>query len=171
MRSSRRSLRRCSVNSSKSRVVKILLDTTYLLPVVGIDVEGIERPLTILKKLREEGKIEVYYTPFSILEILGKLSKIDFDRERVEMGLKAIRESFRVTHPTVKGYMKALKLRRKGFRDLIDLLLYTTSRTRRLNFLTRDRDLIEFLKKVGEDVDNVVYEEELEKFVEKHVDA
>ncbi len=74
------------MNSSKSRVVKILLDTTYLLPVVGIDVEGIERPLTILKKLREEGKIEIYYTSFSILEILGKLSKIDFDREKWKWG-------------------------------------------------------------------------------------
>ena len=161
MRSLRRTLRRCSVNSSKSRVVKILLDTTYLLPVVGIDVEGVEKPLTMLKKLREEGRVEIYYTPFNILEILGKLSRMDYDRERVELGLRAIRESFKIAYPTVKGYMKALELRKKGFKDFIDLLLYTTSRTRRLNFLTRDRDLIEFLKSVGENVDNVIYEEEL----------
>ena len=60
------------------------------------------------------------------------------------------------------GYVNALELRRKGFKDLIDLL-YTTSETRRSDFLTRDGELIEFLRRVGEDVNNIVYEEEFIK--------
>jgi len=50
--------------------------------------------------------------------------------------------------PTTRGYVKALELRRKGFGDLIDLLLYATSKTRGLLLLTRDAALVEFLKTV-----------------------
>jgi len=70
-----------------------------------------------------------------------------------------------VTHPTIAGYLRALELRRGGFRDLIDLLLYETSRTRRLGFLTRDLSLIRFLEEVGEDTANIVYERD---FIQKH---
>ncbi len=152
------------MNSSMSKT-RILLDTTYLLPVIGVEVEDVEKPLAILEKLYKSGKAEIYYTPFSILEILGKLSRISYDRERVVLGLKSIRETFRITHPTVAGYMKALELRRKGFKDLIDLLLYTTAKTRRLYFLTRDRELIDFLETVREDTSNIVYDKE---FTRKH---
>ncbi len=156
------------MSSSKSRI-KILLDTTYLLPVVGIDVDNLGKILTILKKLHELEEAIFYYTPFNILEILGKLSRMRYDEERVRIGLRSIKESFKITHPTVVGYMRALKLRRKGFKDLIDLLLYATSRTRKLTFLTRDKDLIEFLRSVGEGVDNIVYEEEFIKKYSKYL--
>jgi len=52
-------------------------------------------------------------------------------------------------------------LRGKGFKDIIDLLLYTTSLTRNLLFLTRDTALIDFLKDLGEETRNILYEEEL----------
>ena len=152
------------MNSSRSKT-KILLDTTYLLPIVGIDVENVETPLTILRNLYGLGEVVIYYTPFNILEILGKLSRISYKAERVKLGLRSIRESFKMIHPTIMGYMKALELRRKGFKDLIDLLLYTTSKTRKLEFLTRDEELIEFLRRVGEDVNNIVYEGE---FIKKY---
>ncbi len=151
--------------SSSGNRIRILLDTTYLLPIIGIEVEGAEKPLTILEGLYRSGRAEIYYTPFNILEIVGKLSKMDYDKERVELGLRSIRETLRVTYPTTRGYMKALELRRKGFRDLIDLLLYATSKTRKLSFLTRDRDLIDFLREAGEDITNVIHEEE---FVDKY---
>ena len=149
--------------SSSGSKLRVLLDTTYLLPIVGIDVEGIEKPLRVLSELHRLGNIEIFYTPFNILEILGKLSRMNFDRKRVELGLKSIREAFRVTHPTIRGYLKALELRRKGFKDLIDLLLYTTSKTRRLSFLTRDEKLAEFLREVGEDTTTVILEEDFIK--------
>jgi len=52
--------------------------------------------------------------------------------------------------------LKALNLR-KGYRDLIDLL-YATSLTRNLLFLTRNNNLIEFLESIGEEKENS-YEE------------
>ncbi|BES82412.1 PIN domain-containing protein [Pyrodictium abyssi] len=152
------------MNSSENRI-RILLDTTYLLPVVGVDVEGVEEALTVLEKLYRLGRAEIYYTQFNVFEIMGKLSRIDYDRRRVMLGLKSIREAFRATQPTAAGYLKALELRRKGFKDLIDLLLYTTSKTRRLSFLTRDMRLLDFLEAVGEDTTSIIHEEE---FVRKH---
>ena len=140
--------------------LRILLDSTYLLPIVGIDVVGIEHVMHILKKLRDQGVAEYYYTQYNIFEILGKLSKVKYDAERVAMGLLAIEEEFKQIEPSLKGWLKALELRSRGFRDLIDLLLYATSLTHNLLFLTRDKQLIEFLKRNGENTDLIIYEEE-----------
>jgi len=148
------------VSYSRSR---ILLDTTYLLPVVGVSVDFVERPLSIIEKLYRSKAVEIFYTPFNILEIIGKLSRLDYDRERVVIGLKAIKSRFKMIAPTTRGYIEVLELRRKGFRDLIDLLLYTTSKTRRLLLLTRDAALVEFLEKVGEDTSNIILEGEFIK--------
>lgn len=154
------------MSSSRDRTrMRILLDTTYLLPVVGVEVEDVNPVLRILARLYHQGAVEIYYTPFNLLEITGKLSRTGYDRERVRLGLASIRESFRITHPTPAGYLKALELRVKGFKDLVDLLLYTTSRTRRLSFLTRDTALVRFLEKVGESTDNILLED---TFIRKH---
>ena len=146
---------------SSSRKMRILLDTTYLLPIVGVDVVGVEQALRVLKKLRDRGVAEYYYTQYNILEILGKLGRIRYDVERVAIGLLAIEEGFKQVEPSLKGWLKALELRSKGHRDLIDLLLYATSLTHNLIFLTRDRQLIEFLKRNNENIDLVMYEKEL----------
>ena len=141
---------------------KILLDTTYLLPIIGIGVEGIDETIKLLKKLREKG-VKYYYTHFNILEMLGKLSRIKYDEKILLTGLISIIEEFNQLNPTVESYIKALKLRKKGFKDLIDLLLYTTSLANNIPFLTRDKDLIEFLQKHGEETSNIIYEDEFIK--------
>ncbi|MEM2902552.1 MAG: PIN domain nuclease [Candidatus Bathyarchaeia archaeon] len=146
---------------SSSGPIKLLLDSTYLLPIIGVEVEGVERTLITLKKLREEDKAEYYYTPFNILEILGKLSKLKYDLNRVAAGLYAIEEEFTLTYQTAEGCVKALNLRSRGHRDIIDLLLYTTSLTRSIRFLTRDDNLIDFLDKNDQTTENVLREHEL----------
>ena len=155
------------MNSSvKPKVpLKLLLDTTYLLPVVGVDVEDIHNTLKALQRLFHRRKIQLHCTPFNLMELLAKLSKTTYDEERVLIGLESMRKHFTVTHPTVKGYVKALKLRKEGFRDFIDLLLYTTAVTRQLRFLTRDEDLKNFLKSRGENVECLLSERELERLV------
>ena len=155
----RGSLRRCSVRSSGK--LRILLDSTYILPVVGVEVEGLREALVALRELRRERKAKFYYTPFNILEVLGKLAKLSYDANIVAAGLSAIEEEFELAHPTIKGYLKALELRRRGFSDLIDLLLYVTAVTRGLLLLTRDESLIKFLESHGEDVESILSEEEL----------
>ena len=143
--------------------LKVLLDSTYLLPILGVEVEGIGKALETLRKLRRLGMLEVYYTPFNIIEVLGKISRARYDRDIVLTGLTLIEEEFKLTYPTAEGYVKVLELKSKGFKDLIDLLLYVTSLTRNLKFLTRDITLINFLKNLGEDLRSVIYEEDFIK--------
>ena len=145
--------------------LKILLDSTYLLPMVGIEVKGINEILIALKKLKRRKLTEFYYTPFNIFEIIGKIAKLKYDYDVVATGLSLIEEEFELTYPKIEGYIKALDLRRRGFNDLIDLLLYATSLTRNLLFLTRDLTLIGFLKKSGEETKNIAYEGD---FLEKY---
>lgn len=100
-----------------------------------------------------------------MVEILGKVAKYKYNYDIVYTGLSVIQEEFKLTYSTVKGYLKALKLKQEGFKDLIDLLLYTTSLTRNLLFLTRDNALVDFLESLGENLENILYEEE---FLEKY---
>ena len=95
------------------------------------------------------------------MSIIDKLSKLKYNPDRVAAGLAAIEEEFKLIQPNREGYLKALALRAKGYRDLIDLLLYTTSQTKNLMLLTRDYTLIEFLKKNHEDTSNIVDEKKL----------
>jgi len=141
-----------------SRRLKLLLDSTYLLPIVGVEVEGIEKALTLLKRLRDEEGSEYYYTPFNLFEIIGKLSRLNYDVNRVNIGLTAIEEEFKLIQPTRQAYLKALDLRAKGYRDLVDLLLYATSQTSDIVFLTRDYTLIKFLRENHEDTSKILDE-------------
>ncbi len=142
---------------------KILLDTTYLLPILGVEVKGTRETIQRLKILYEKGDVELYFSPFSVLEAMGKISKNSYDEARLESGLISLFESdvFKGVLPTRKGYMEALKLRVKGFKDLIDLMLYSTSITRKLKFLTEDENLKYFIKKVKEDQTVFLNREEL----------
>jgi hypothetical protein len=52
--------------------------------------------------------------------------------------------------------LKALELKKRGFHDVIDLLLYLTAKDNGLLFLTYDVELTTFLSNVGEDVSNII---------------
>jgi hypothetical protein len=52
--------------------------------------------------------------------------------------------------------LRALELRRRGFDDVIDLLLYLTAKDNNLLFLTLDRVLVDFLESVGEDTSMII---------------
>lgn len=146
---------------SSSVKLKILLDSTYILPIVGVEVEGINKALTVLRELRRRKEAKFYYTQFNIIEILSKVAKTNYDHNIVVKGLSLMEEEFELAYPTVDGYIKALELKKKGFKDMIDLLLYVTSLTCNLQFLTRDKNLIDFLKNLNEETGNILYEDEL----------
>lgn len=149
------------MNSSER--VEILLDSTYLFPIIGVEIEDAVETLTTLWSLYREGRARYHYTPFNILEILGKLSRIRYKPSRVEVGLHAIEEEFNLAYPTTEGLMKALNLKNHGYKDLIDLLLYVTSLTRKIRFLTRDYILIRFLEEMGENTNYILREKDFIK--------
>jgi len=143
--------------------LKILVDTTYLLPILGVDVPGTEEVLEALKGLYERGKAMLFYSPFSLLEAIGKIAKMHHAANRVRDGLLAITRSgvFRIALPSPDGYVRALIGRARGFRDLIDLLLYMTARDNGIRLLTRDEELIELVRSMGENTGVFLSEEEI----------
>ena len=69
-------------------------------------------------------------------------------------------EEFVPANPTPRGYVKALELKRRGFQDLVDLLLYVTALSHGLLLLTRDARLLSFLANKREDTSIILLEEE-----------
>jgi len=123
--------------------VKILLDSTYLLPAVGVSVSNSEKILETLEWLRKSKKAEFYYSEFSTLEIIAKVAKMNYDEEVVALGLQSIFENLKEAKAGIKAYLMALKLKSE-LRDFIDLLLLLTADENGIKLLTRDRELKEF---------------------------
>ena len=129
--------------------MKVLLDTSFILPTLGIDVgEEVEEKL---KKL-DEVDAEIYYSRISILESLWVAAKLmknqAFDMERFIQGLKSVMESGRYlkVEENAQTFIDALKLYELGHRDIIDDLLYAISINFGLKFLTLDTELREFIQ-------------------------
>ncbi|MEM4970262.1 MAG: PIN domain-containing protein [Sulfolobales archaeon] len=136
--------------------VKILLDTSFLLPIVGVRVREVEDLLDRLWAKHRRGEVEIYYTELNILEIAWKLSKIHYDPMVVKKGLMSIERNFVKAPLKYTSLLKAIELRRKNFKDLIDLMLYAIAAENNLQFLTLDEELINFLEGVGEDINIII---------------
>lgn len=123
--------------------LQILLDTSFLLPFLGIDVG--EVIAGALHKLRD---YELYYSELSLLEALWKIVKVvSFDKLDIVLeGLTLIRRDLRLAQVDEKAVRTALELYKLGHRDLIDNLLYGISLSQNLKFLTIDRELVSFVK-------------------------
>ena len=67
--------------------------------------------------------------------------------EPVEEGLRSLLESGVYTwiSPSIRALLDAVQIRRKGHRDMIDNMLYSTASDLGMLFLSLDMDLIEFL--------------------------
>jgi len=132
--------------------LKVLLDTTFLLPSLGIDVG--EEVSKGLKKLADI-KADIYCSRFSILETLwvaARLSKTaNFDAESFRLGLRSILESGRYmkVEEDSEIFNDALRLYIIGHKDIIDNILYASSTHLNLRLLTLDTELKEFILKKG----------------------
>jgi predicted nucleic acid-binding protein len=122
---------------------RILLDTSFILPFLGIDVG--EVIAGVLHRLRD---YELYYSELSLLEALWKIVKVvSFDKLDIVLeGLTLIRRDLRLAQVNEKAVKTALELYKLGHRDLIDNLLYGISLSQNLKFLTIDRELVSFVK-------------------------
>ena len=132
--------------------MRILLDTSFLLPSLGVKVTGAAEALENL-----EGN-DFYYSKFSILEcswifISLERKKLTIDMETVEIGLCSIERSYRRVIENAEVFIEALKLRRSGHTDFLDCLLYAISLKESLKFLSFDAELKKFVREKGlEDV-------------------
>lgn len=136
--------------------MRILLDTSFLLPIVGVRVREVESTLHKLWNLHKSRGVKLYYTDLNMLEIAWKLSRLNYDPSIVEIGLRSIERSMVKVETRAPLVLRALELRRKGFDDVVDLLLYLTAKDNNLLFLTLDRALVDFLESVDEDTSMII---------------
>jgi len=147
-----------------STALKVLLDSTYLLPSFGIEVEGLQNEHII--QLREaviKGKIRFYCLTVVWVEVIGKVfresQRLKLDIEEIlDIAIKSLLESgfYEWIQPTSEAVKLAFKLRKLGHRDNIDNLLYATSITNNMIFLTMDENFKNFLLKEGYKVNNLM---------------
>jgi len=137
---------------SKQAASKVLLDTSFILPTLGIDVG--EEVSVGLKKLANI-KAELYYSSFSILEALwvaARLTKTPtFNIGRFSHGLRSIIESgkYGKVEEDSETFKESLRLHMLGHKDIIDNILYATSTQLNLKLLTLDTELGEFIRQKG----------------------
>ncbi|RLG46840.1 MAG: hypothetical protein DRO06_03785 [Thermoproteota archaeon] len=142
----------------------VLLDSTYLLPSFGLEVERLsDRDLEALRDAWSRGLVSFYCLSVSWVEVIGSVCReadrlgVRLDR-LIEVAVRSLLESGMYTwvDPTPEAVELAFELRLAGHRDVIDNLLYATSVARGMIFLTMDETLRGFLSDRGFRVDNLM---------------
>jgi predicted nucleic acid-binding protein len=127
--------------------MRVLVDTSLLLPTLGIEVERAEK---ILEKL---SNYEVYYSDFSILECLWVASSLErkgeFVQEIFDVGLESIFEGYAKAGDNAEVFIKAFELYKMGHNDLIDCILYSTALHNNMKFASLDKELKKFVRDNG----------------------
>ncbi|MDI9619271.1 MAG: hypothetical protein QFX33_00395 [Candidatus Nezhaarchaeota archaeon] len=158
-----------------STTLKVLLDSTYILPSFGIEVEGLSADHIVrLREAGVKGEVKFYCLTVVWIEIIGKICR---ERERlnkniddiIEVSVKSLLESgfYKWLTPTSNAVRIAFKLRMLGHKDNVDNLLYATSLDNDMLLLTMDEELKEFLLKNNFKADNLVDHEGLLKMLVK----
>ncbi len=142
-------------SSPESR--KILLDTSFLLPTLGIRVQ--EEVNDALQKLHPRTE-KIFYSEASLLECIwlakGLIRKGKYDEAIFRRGLLSITKTgyYDVLHPSAEDYLFALRLCELGHTDMIDNLLYAIALNNMCWFLTIDETFETFIEK--QDFQNVI---------------
>jgi len=131
----------------------VLVDTTFLLPALGVEVE--EEAMKVTPFFR---RFEVHYLEVELMEAMWNVLKlIPLEKlDRVRLGLEAVRETYRLLTPPARAYRDAIEVYRRGHRDYIDALHYATARIEKIPFLTIDYNLTDFLREHGYELEGVV---------------
>lgn len=137
------------LNNKRARL-RVIIDTTFLLPTLGIDVG--KPPKKALRKLGELNA-QIHYSRFSILESLWvaarSIQKSEYDAERFASGMRSVTEGGRYEKldENSEVFNRALELYKAGHVDMIDNILYASSLVFGLRFLTVDSGLRDFVEK------------------------
>jgi len=140
-----------------------LLDTSYLLPLVGIEVEGIDAEA--YNKILQQ---KLYYPLAMVAELVGVIAK-----EAKKIGLDELPEDavdgfnsivfgkdINVVLPEGSDVSIAYELIRRGWNDVFDALLYATGKRMGARILTLDKEFKKFLEKHEYDHEMLVSHEE-----------
>ena len=129
--------------------MRILLDTTYLLPLIGISINNI--PNDLLLRLIDE-RHSVYISSISLFELIAKGAKYSSRRlipiERILRGINAIIHSDKISkidYVATEIIVAAIRLR-EMLEDFIDCIILSTALNCCDILLTEDRDIHNTMK-------------------------
>ncbi len=129
------------------RDLRILLDTSFLLPFLGFKTEDI-----IMNSIPLLKGFDVYYSDVSILEALWKIAKMVRGKEELKIvseGANAVRRAFRHVGIDESAITIALEMYILGHRDMVDNMLYGISVSQGIRLLTVDESLEKFIEEHG----------------------
>ncbi|MDW8045608.1 MAG: hypothetical protein RMJ31_07585 [Nitrososphaerota archaeon] len=157
-------------NRMNSSAINVLLDSTYLLPTFGVEVEGLSTEhLVKLREIAIKGKVKFHCLSVVWVEVIGKICRekehLRKDIDVINISVKSLLESsfYNWLTLTPEALKLAFKLRMLGHIDNIDNLLYATSTENNMIFLTMDENFKEFLLKNDFKVDHLINHESLLK--------
>ncbi|QXJ28493.1 PIN domain-containing protein [Saccharolobus shibatae] len=133
---------------------ELIVDTSFLLPLVGIKVKGIKDELL-------EGKA-IYYPSLMLTELLAVIFK---EAKKLKLG--------KVPEEAMKGLIYVLsnvklipieeleiemiyEILNKGWSDIFDATLYTAYESTKIPLITMDKSFYNFLKEKGIDVKGII---------------
>ena len=151
-------------------VLRVLLDSTYILPAFGIAVKGLSREdLEKLEQLRIEKVVEYHFTSLIWIEIVPKVLK-EYSNRGISVNISMFERIALALENTAKhvglgpvAIAIAAKLRALGHKDMVDNLLYGIASERDLLLLTMDSEFREFVHRHGLETSRIVNHRELFK--------
>jgi len=149
---------------SRAEALRVLLDTTFILPTLGVDAG---RDISKALQRLDETQVEIHYSRFSILESLWVAARTVSDQklfqDRFELGLRSVLKSHRYAkvdeEPEI--FIESLKLYKLGHKDIVDNILYACSSYFDLKLLTVDKELRKFVRDNGLK-DTLIFPDQLE---------
>ncbi len=138
----------------KGSTDKLLLDITYLLPLLGIDVglADYSRYFPVLHHY-----FEIYYSPVSLIEakwiILKSIKRLRNQRDKIRLlreyriGLELIQKTPYYKETVISNSIieeTADRLWMMGVKDYFDRMIYATAAYYKAILVTEDHDLIDF---------------------------
>ena len=138
---------------------KAIVDTSFLLPYVGLKVRGLSEEL--MNRLNE---IELYYPYIMIAELIGVIMREARKAKLSSIPKIALRgfntiiygEAIRIINPIDQDLEIAYTLITSGLNDIFDAILYSTSRRTGIKAITMDKALIKFLQQHNFDTNNLI---------------
>ncbi len=139
--------------------LRILLDTSYFLPVFGIRVKGLdEKVLLALRDYALEGRIQLYYPSFMWLELLPKVYR-EARKRGLGRDVDAIirRAVLAIVHaeylhpvsPDHAAILVAWKLKLMGHEDMIDNMIFGVASSNKMILLSMDKELKNIADRLG----------------------
>lgn len=141
---------------------KAVIDTTYLLPFFGIKVRGLEAKDVL--QLKDELRVDLYYPMLLLPELAAKIA-----REMAKRGLRKIprqasealtallaETDVGLIEPRIEHIETAIMLKALGHPDIFDCILYATALHENAILITRDQELVEFLRANNLTTSNIV---------------